>query len=291
MFFEITYKLAEGPKPLSFVEYESELSCSFRKLLDSDPIEPDVQTFLVKNPCLVPGAWTPGSISGHYPLHCSLITRPLLPGFDARIPDFMWIATHSDSWFPTLIEIEKPSKRVFKADGVPRADFTQARNQLAQWRTWFNDPANRLKFQKDYDIPGDWIKYRGMRLHMILIYGRRREFESDSALSKQRGSLITGVDEEVMSFDRLTPDPELTDAITVRASGLGRFVAVAVSPTLTLGPILAERLLVIDGLDEAIESSASLSVERKKFLKSRLPYWREWAQRSAKGIVKGRDQE
>ena len=38
---------------------------------------------------------------------------------------------------------------------------------------------------------------------MILIYGRRSEFEGKPKLELQRGSLLPGQDEELMSFDRL----------------------------------------------------------------------------------------
>jgi len=34
---------------------------------------------------------------------------------------------------------------------------------------------------------------------------------------------MTGADEELMSFDRLTPDTELRDAITIRAEGTGKY--------------------------------------------------------------------
>ena len=46
-----------------------------------------------------------------------------------------------------------------------------------------------------------------MRLSMILIYRRRKEFVLDPRLSKQQASLLTANDEQLMSFDRLVPDP------------------------------------------------------------------------------------
>ena len=105
----------------------------YRALLSSGPDERQVQAFFERYPALVPGGLTPGGSTGHYPLHCALITQPVLPGFHSRLPDLMWIATDSGTWYPTLIEIESPGKRLFTKRGVPTAAFTQARTQLAQW--------------------------------------------------------------------------------------------------------------------------------------------------------------
>lgn len=92
-----------------------------------------------------------------------------------------------------------------------------------------------------------------------------------------RATLLPGADEELMSFDRLEPDPELYAAITVRAVGNGRCTALHVQPTLTLGPMLAPRLLRIDGLEDAIDRSELMAPDRRDFLKSRIGYWKDWA--------------
>ena len=240
---------------------------------------------------LLPGAWTPGTKSGHPPLLCAAISQPLLPGLNARIPDFMWISTHSQMWYPTLIEIERPSKKVFTTKGVPSADFTHARNQLAQWRTWFSSPENVQQFIKSYGIP-DWMRNtRQMKLHMILVYGRREEVRDAPELSRQRASLLTGSDEELMSFDRLAPDGELRDAITVRAADPGKYEAVCVPPLFRLGPTLADRLLAIDGFERALRTTPLISDPRRDFLTSRIPYWRDWARNGDRGTIHSTDYE
>ncbi len=275
--FKVTYEQEKGPPGLSFEDYAVRLEHDYRELIAADPSESDVQNFLEKNPSLVPGAWTPGTNSGHYPFHCALITQPVLPGLRSRRPDFMWIATHSQSWFPTLIEIESPKKRMFRKSGLLTSAFTEARNQLAQWRTWFNDPANVQQFINSYGIPDEYQRFRTMRLHMILIYGTRTEFESNPALSKHRASLLPGHDEELMSFDRLSIDQSLADAITIRAVGHGRFRVVGLPPIFSTDPILAGRLLHIHGFSDAIDASQHISKERGEFLKKRVAYWRAWA--------------
>jgi hypothetical protein len=287
--FERTYIQERGPAPIAFDIYSAECFEAFNTLLDGTTPESEVQYFLEKNPCLVPGAWTPGSPSGHYPLHCALISQPIIPSLRTRQPDFMWIATDSHSWYPTLIEIEAPGKRIFTKSKIPSAEFTQARNQLAQWRTWFSTTSNVEQFMDSYGLPDVFRYHRTMRMHMILIYGRRREFEADSELSKHRGSLLPGSDEDLMSYDRLYPDEKLQEAITVRASGSGRYRVISIPPVFTLSPQMADRLLQIDSLEEAIDDCGTLSLERKEFLKRRAAYWRQWIAEPGRKIIGGSD--
>lgn len=270
------YDLQIGPPHAPVSGYAGQSNREYLQLLATDPSEVEVQSFLEKHPWLVPGHSTPGVSSGHYPLHCALITQPKLQGQDVYIPDFMWIATHSGAWFPTLIEIESPSKRIFNKDGTPTADFNKARNQLNQWRSWFNDPSNVEQFVAAYGIP-DIMLRRTRRLHMILIYGRRSEFEGDPKLIRQRGTLLPGDDEELISFDRLAVDTSMKDAITVRSIGHGRYRAVWITPIYETGPSQAERLLYIDGVAEAIGMNPQFETDRAAFLKQRVPYWRDWA--------------
>lgn len=275
--FNTTYVQKRGPKPPEYDAYANVLQAEYQEFLRRDPSEKELQRFLEQHPSLVPGAWTPGTKSGHEPLHYALITQPRLAGLRTRRPDFMWIATHSGTWFPTLIEIESPGKKIFTKSRIPSSDFTKARNQLAQWRAWFNSPSNIQLFIDFYHIPSKLRYHRTMQIHMILIYGRRDEFEADPELSKHRASLLPGADEELMSYDRLSPDPDLRDAITVRLNSAGRYNVVALPPVFSMTPVLADRLLDIDGFDKALDKAKRISIERKKFLRERLLYWKAWA--------------
>jgi hypothetical protein len=280
-FFKTTYKQESGPPAMALDQYEETRTEQYERLLSHNPIEREVQAFFEKNPSFVPGAWTPGSKSGHYPLHCALISQPKLPGFKYRQPDFMWISTHSGAWYPTLIEIEAPRKKIFTRKGIPTSDFTEARNQLAQWRTWFNNPANVQQFLDSYGIPNYLRVSRKMQLHMILIYGRRNEFDENPELSQQRASLLPSYDEELISFDRLSVDKELEHSITIRAVGFGKYKVINIPPIFSLSPCLAERLCQIDGFEKAIDETEEIFEERKEFLKKRILYWREWVQKSS----------
>ena len=288
---EKTYIIEKGPPPPSAENYRDEIQREWQDLLDTADEEAPIQAFLERNPMFLPGAWTPGTKSGHYPLHCAAISQPVLPGLKSKKPDFMWISKHSQAWYPTLIEIEKPSKNLFGANGKPTSEFYQARNQLAEWRTWFSKPENVNLFNSEYGISSNFRIGRQMYLHMILIYGRRAEFENDPRLAEQRASLLPGNDEELMSFDRLRPDAELEEAITVKATGSGTYEALHVPPVFFLRPALATRLRRIQGIAEAVRNTPLISEARRAFLISRIPYWQDWATNRKAGVYDTGDRE
>ena len=272
-----SYTLAKGPPHIPIDEYADNCNRQYSELLSKNPPEKDMQSFLEKHPVLVPGH-TPPWGGNHSSLHCALITQPELRGIQSFVPDFMWITSHSGAWFPTLIEIEKPDRKIFTKKGDPYASFTHARQQLADWRSWFNNPTNVLQFLEIYGIP-DLIRRRTMYLRMILIYGRRAEFEEDPKLTGKISSLLPCSDEGLMSFDRLCADRSrpMKDAITVKSTGSGKYQAVWVPPVFETGPVWAERFIHIEGIPEAIDQNGEIDKDRREFLKERITYWKKWA--------------
>jgi hypothetical protein len=277
-----TCETVVGPPPLDFEAYQRAATAAYEQLLDSATSERPLQEFLERNPCFVPAARSPGS---HGPLHGALIAQPRLPGLRVKQPDFMWITAHSLIWFPTLIEIESPTKQLFTKKGLPTKEFTQARNQLAQWRAWFSKETNRLKFIDDYGISEEFRKFRTMKPRYVLIYGRRREFEDDAELSGLRAEQLTDENEELVSFDRLKADCGMRNAVTVRALGGGRYQVRFVMPTFRLCAPTARDLLHLEGLEQAIDRERRIESKRRSFLKARIPYWRDWAKRPGREIV------
>jgi len=277
-----TYILEEGPPAADFTQYATVTAQIYSDLLATATEERQLQEFFEHNPCFLPGSSSPGS---HGPLYDMLISQPRLPGLSSHAPDFMWITSHSARWFPTLIEIEHPAKRLFTKAGIPTSDFTQAHSQLIAWRSWFSEPSNVDKFIADYAIPEDIRRGRIVEPRFLLIYGRRREFEKDTQLSKFRASLMTSPDEELISFDRLSPSHDLHDALTVRAKGHGRYEALAVMPTLRLGPHSTEGFPHVEGLVEAVTADERISRVRREFLARRIPYWRTWKEDPEMSIV------
>ena len=291
MGFEKSYAIHQGPDAPSMDEYTALATGEYLRVLEEARTESPMQVFLESNPAFVPGATTPGVKSGHDPMHCALITQPELTGLKSRRPDFLWVASHSAAWFPTFIEIESPQKRVFTQQGIPSADFSQARNQLDQWRVWLEDPVNQAKFIREYGIGETYTRFRVMRPHYVLVYGRRAEFDDDPGLSRQRGVLMGRDDMELVSYDRLRPSRSLRDAITVRAIGDGRYRVHRVMPTLTLGPNRADRLPHLEGLEDAIRAESRIPQERRAFLASRVDYWTGWARDGGRGTIQTSDVE
>lgn len=287
-----TYELASGPPPFEYEVYAVDANQKYKSLLSSEKTtEKDMQLFFENNSCFLPGYFPPRFSGGHCPIFNFLISQPRLSGLKQRIPDFMWFATHSAAWMPTLIEIESPHKTLFNKSQFQTAEFTQAANQLIQWKTWFNHPANVILFQKEYGIPDQITRFRKISPHYILIYGRRTEFENDENLSNLRSEIPRGNDEELVSFDRLEAHNISCSAITVKAVGNGKFKACGIMPTFRLGPNFAENLSILEDLEAVIELDSRIPTDRKRFLLDRLPYWKEWGQKSDRGIINGSDYE
>lgn len=281
-----TYEQKRGPKVPSWTAYAERIKREYKALLATDPDEKSVQAYLEQNPSMVPGSRTPGGSTGHWPLHLALIARPPLHGFNGRVPDFMWLSKHSGNWFPAMVEIERPGKLIFTAGGIPRAEFTQARNQLRQWQTWLNEPTNQLSFMDNYGIDSRDRQHLQMGRHFILVYGRRSEFETKPQLSKERGGLLSG-NEELMSFDRLAPEPLVKEAITVEPMGNGQFKVIWVPENFGLCPAKAGFLPAYVGLEKAIEQNPNISKDRCEFLKERIEYWSDWVKSGKGGVIGG----
>jgi hypothetical protein len=76
-----------------------------------------------------------------------IIAQAPLPSYNHRVPDFLWLSRDSDTDQPVLIEIEAPSKKWFTKAGAPTAGFTQALNQIAEWKSWFSIGRNLDAFK------------------------------------------------------------------------------------------------------------------------------------------------
>ena len=240
---------------------------------------------------MVPGAFNIiGSSSGHYPVMSALISRPPLPSYDRRIPDFMWVSTNSEIDEPVLVEIEAPDKRWFTKSGAQTAHLTQALGQIADWKAWMGVPRNVEAFKAFYKLDRLAWQRRRFRPAYLLIYGRRAEASATPALTQRRSHLHAD-DVISMTFDRLRPNPNANQTVCVKAVASGRFVAISVPPTLTWSPLLAEDRAMILGLDAAIEANHCITPERQQFLIRRLAYWNEWARREQRGVITSRDQE
>jgi hypothetical protein len=217
---------------------------------------------------------------GEGPFPSAVISKPPLPSWGGKIPDFMWIASDSVTLAPVLIEIETPGKPWFTQTGQQTHELTQALNQLSDWRLWFEDGHHVAAYLDFYRLDG-MLRHRLMRPEYLLIYGRRADSHRTEPLAKKRGLMQTK-DQNVVSFDRLVPREAGSNYMCATISSNG-YRALSVPPTMTLGPLWAEYRSLISGKHQAIEANTYLSPERQEFLKKRMPYWDQWAELESKG--------
>lgn len=278
-----TYRIERGPPALGWQAYSDMVEAGWQELLSSNEgaTEREIQSFLELHPCLVPGGQSMSGPSGHPAYPAALISQPRLPGFGQRLPDFLWIAKDSMSIYAVLIEIESPTKKWFRADGVSSADFTQAHNQLAEWKAWFSSPTNQAQFKEAYCQPIG-TPWKTLVPQYVLIYGRRTEFDGREHLSAKR-SFLQREHEYHMTFDRLRPNKNQDQYMTVKFNG-SKYRAIDMPATLQLGPMLAKDRLLIEQKEDVVDRTPYLSEDRKAFLKLRLPYWDTWARSGEAGI-------
>jgi hypothetical protein len=283
--FGKTYRLVPSPPPaLEWEVYEKAAKAEWDVLLSSHHAtdESKIQAFLERNPCFVPGAFS-FPASGHYPIFGSVISKPTLAGVGVKVPDFMWLATATDTVYPVLVEIETPAKRWFTKAGQPDAKWTQARNQLIEWKQWLSDSDNKSVFLKSYQIPADYQNHH-IEPQFVLVYGRRSEFEERPELRRKR-ALQEGQNEFHITFDRLGPDRNASHFLTIKKTGNG-YTAITVPPTVLLGPHLAHHWQYIDGKEDAALSEDRMTSERRRFLAQRFEYWDDWARRNKSGYFR-----
>ena len=294
MVLDRTYQIQDPPeRPISWDDYERLITKEWKKLLNREPFpnEPEIQAFFEKYPSIVPGAFSLlGNESGYYPWLCGLITQPPLPSYNKRVPDFMWLAQSSDTEQPVLIEIEAPSKRWFTKSGKQTENLTQALNQIAEWKAWFNVSYNVEAFKAFYGIDRQAWRRRRFRPAYLLIYGCRSEANENPALTQKRTYLHPD-DVISMTYDRLCPNPKAKDLICLKAETQGVFRAVSVPATLRWTPSLADDRTLVNGMDAAIEANLHITPERKAFLIARRPYWNAWARQANKGVIDMADEE
>lgn len=258
-----------APGPPSESSYNDLLMDRWRVLLDSEESRDEalVHTFLERHPSLLPGAYSVDGDSGHSPFPMAVVSKPKLPGLSDREPDFMWIATDSDSGYPILIEIETPHKRWFYGERAEvHSDLTHAQGQLAEWRAWFNRGHNRTAFLDHYEV-STYMATRTLEPRYILIYGRRKNFVNDRRRQEKRAELARA-DERLMSFDRLTPTKRSSIYSSVRKTQRG-YRALAVPPSLTIIND-GDDYQHVTGWAEALDNYPDMVDSRRDYLKNEL---------------------
>lgn len=251
--------------------YNELLMAQWRALLDSPESRDErlLHAFLEHHPSLLPGSATVDGDSGHAAYPLGVITRPKLPGLSDREPDFMWLATDSESLYPVLIEIETPHKQWFYGERAEiHSDLTHAQGQLAEWRAWFSRGSNQTMFLDAYEIPLD-LRRRRLSPRFVLIHGRRSNYEN-SKLRQMKRAELAREDERLMSFDRLTPAKWGVLYSCLRKKQDGYEVA-AVPPSLTIFND-GEDYRITQGWEKALDNCPDMPAARRDYLKREMRY-------------------
>lgn len=288
--FKKKYEIVDNaPSSFEWEEYAMKSTEEYLQLIKTSADDETVfQRFLERNPSFVPGAFSLLGESGHYPYLGTLITQPKLFGVIQRNPDFMWLSTDSLTFSPIIIEIEKPSKKIFTKDGVQTAEFSHATNQLLEWKTILSKPENLLMFYEMYSIP-DWLRERKFKPIYCLIYGSRKEFEDNKLLQAKRAELMR-YDEVLMSFDRLNPNPKARFMLCSTVKD-GNYYVQTIPSTYKIGPNLSEYHSKVRSFKEVVPKMEYTSGERKTFLIERYDYWKNFGELKSKGIINTGDLE
>lgn len=286
-----TYQMSTNPvTPVDWEMYEKNSLTIFKDLLDKCSPEIELQKYFEQNPCYVPGAYGLQTKSGHAPMHSCLFTQPRLPGLAAKIPDFMWIAKNSDYIHPILIEIEAPEKNFFNQDHSISAIFTQAKTQIMDWKSWFEDPVNIQVFQREYRINDRFqFNQRKIKPYFVLIYGRSTEMESVQ-IRADRKAQFSDDTTTVMSYDRLCPSYDQKHYFTGQAKADGFYVK-QFPEYLKLSPELASDIHIFKEKRESVLSNQHIPIARKTFLLERLEYWETWVVQGPSGVMSTGDSE
>jgi len=113
---------------------------------------------------------------------------------------------------------------------------------------WFARGENTGRFLKEYEVPDELIKYRTFEQRYLLI-GHRADVENSTyaAIRQQHQQF----DERFMSWDSLSPTPQLSDALTAQVDKYG-YHAVMIQPTIKLGPGMAAAYAHIKDKQKAV---------------------------------------
>jgi hypothetical protein len=290
--FKKTYEMHPSPPPpMKWEDYSARATKEWKELLDSPNgcDEKKVHQFLSQHPCMLPGAYSMTGPSGHGPFPSAVLSESPISGNGMKIPDFIWLAKDSLTFTPVFIEIESPCKPWFTKRSTPTSELTQAVNQLSEWRVWLNKPENLAVFHEAFEVPDYMRRSLNFRPEFVLIYGRRKEFEGRPEVNRLREQFERN-GQVVMTFDRLAPHHD-TSIFVSATKRQGRYKALAIPATFTLGPLSETLLRNVDGLPEAIRKNEWISAERRDFLLERLPYWTEWVNFRSNSIINTGDSE
>lgn len=271
----------ERPRALPWEQYSDQALSAWYALLSQEPEEDEVQRFLELHPSMIPGGSGDIGPGGHHGSDMGAVFRRpnLIGGGRTFQPDFMWVTRSTSLVTPILIEIEKPSKRWFRKDGRPTSEFTQAHDQLNDWRSWFARDGNKALFRERFLFFSEKYGDRPLEPQYVLIYGRESEFgiggghTNPSGLRYKRDQQRR-MNESFMTFDALRPRFDHSNSMTLTMTASGPEIH-AFSPVYGTHTGVGEGALLLGDPRDALARSVMISDERRAYLAKRWSHWQQ----------------
>jgi Domain of unknown function (DUF4263) len=188
-----------------------ELRKEYFELLKKEETEQVYQAYLEKHTRLIPREFVQ-----NHGIGCSLVLRKLSFGPDYK-SDFFYFSKSSDDWNAVFIELEKPQSSFFrKGSNDFHPDFTQALEQINQWRAWFgrgNQQAFLLSVRA-IQVPHHMATANPTHNKYVLVFGRRSEYAGNEI----RRSLVSAQERDdfkIITFDSLAEDIEHKHEVSI----------------------------------------------------------------------------
>lgn len=161
------------------IEQLKQILSEYMQLLDQSPVREHVlQTYLTNHPVLLDPSY--GAVHPQFRLGAEYVA------------DFI-IKTYNGNY--TLVEIEKPTDRLYLNNGDPSSALTHAEQQVLNWQSWVRQNIAYLRYESNLMMnnPEGWV-----------VIGRRSQLSDDEMqkLDERNRSLRGHL--QIVTFDTLS---------------------------------------------------------------------------------------
>jgi antiviral defense system Shedu protein SduA len=176
------------------------LADKFDSCLKTARSEAQVHEFLERYPHILPGVYT-----YHNGPICGVIITKLPLGNDF-VTDFAFVSNNSQQMQITFVEIESPTKRIFRKDGSFTREYIDAKQQLIDWNKWGQE--NLRSVMPLLGPMGKWVNgslwFSDLTMHCVLVMGRRSELSTRKRKERWAAEgALRPASVSIMTYDRL----------------------------------------------------------------------------------------
>jgi hypothetical protein len=171
----------------------AEIIEKFCRIVESACDEKPIHRFIEEYPFILP----------HSAAHIAglvIISKFELPG--GPIPDFAYVQYDSGGCFLHLVEIESPTKPIFREDNQFRHEYNESLQQPKDWMTWCGVPENKIVLTRRLrPILEQTLHPERLYVICTFISSRRSEISSPERQNRYAGLKKSIVGLDVMTYD------------------------------------------------------------------------------------------